>query len=59
MMWQSRFIAARVADLPQLRSANALLFFVYGKRRVAALPPKHDPERRIPAFGKDHAGTTS
>jgi hypothetical protein len=23
-MWQSRFIAAQVADLPQLRAANAL-----------------------------------
>jgi hypothetical protein len=59
MMWQSRFIAARVADLPQLPERQRALFFVYGKRRVAALRPKHDPEMRIPAFGKDHAGTTS
>jgi hypothetical protein len=48
MMWQSRFIAVQIADLPQLRAPQRALFFVYGKRRVAALPPKHDPEKRIP-----------
>jgi hypothetical protein len=47
MMWQSRFIAVQVADLPQLRAPRAL-FFVYGERRVVALAPKHDPEKQIP-----------
>jgi hypothetical protein len=45
---------------------HSALFFVYGKRRVMALAPKHDPEKAcpgldpgwMPVVGKDHARTT-
>jgi hypothetical protein len=46
MMWQSRFIAARVADLPQLWAANGLCssFMVNAalRRSRRAMIPKAD-----------------
>jgi hypothetical protein len=38
---------------------QSALFFIYGKRRVAARAPKHDPEKWIPVFGQHHAQRTS